>query len=151
MSSYPTGMLPMIDPVCDGQFCTLDICTGPESHGVKTPWFMKLKPVLDPDKSTPPVELVKMDGWVLEKMHESDKESSLFQYCPSEQWKKELNITEIRDGYCGSCCEIIPPEMVAAYTMHNWNMLQKYDADMKKYGADPYAAETPTPVIEVFR
>ena len=137
---------------CNDPFCDLDICTGPESHSVKKPWYMTQQPVLDPgDMDAPPVELMKMDGWILEKYHEEDKESNLWQYCPSTQWKKMLSITEIRAGICDNCCETIPEEMVAAYTMHNWTMLQKYDADMKKYGRDPYDTVSTDPQIEVFR
>ena len=137
---------------CGDPFCTLDICTGPH-HATKKPWYMTQKPLLDPDKEvSPPIELLKMDGWVLEKDREEDTESSLYQYCPSMQWKKLMCITEIRAGYCESCAETIPEEMVGAYTMHNWNMLQKYDADMKKYGQQPYdPVGTEAPNIQVFR
>ena len=147
MSSFGFGV-----PACGDQNCELDICNGPESHGVKKPWFMTLKPVLDPDKMMPPpVTLMKMDGWVLEKSDEKSKESGIFQYCPSMQWKKLLGIIEIQEGYCQNCCEAIPEEIVAAYTMHNWNMLQKYDAELKKYGSDPYGAETGLTDIKVYR
>ena len=155
MSTYPVAHLPdMGAPACGDVFCTLDICIGVESHGgPKKPWYMTVKPTLDASKQQPdPILLMKMDGWVLEKYTEKDKESSVFQYCPSMQWKKDISITEIRAGYCDACCEAIPEEIVAAFTMHNWNMLQKYDADMKKYSHDPYAAETGSdPHIEVFR
>ena len=153
MSAYGVASLPNIrGPICQDIFCLLDPCPGPENHGVKKPWYMTQTPVLDSSlDESPPIELMKMGGWVLEKFNEADNESSLCQYCPSEQWKKTLTITEIREGYCNACSESIPEEMVAAYTMHNWNMLQKYDADMKKYGADPYTSESTDVNIQVFR
>lgn len=133
------------DPSCQDSFC----CDSPD---VKKPWYMTQKPVVDPaNEPSPPIVLMKMDGWVLEKILESDTESCLSQYCPSAQWKKSMSIAEIRAGLCNSCCEVIPEEMVAAYTMHNWTMLQQYDKDMKEYGCDPYDSTTTSADIQVYR
>lgn len=140
-------------PACGDPTCQLLICMGPESHGVNEPWYMTQKPIVNPKQIQPdPIVLLKMDGWVLEKWKESDTESNLWQYCPSTQWKKEISVSEVRAGMCDSCYETIPEEMVAAYTMHNWTMLQKYDADMKKYGADLYNSMVDGPPgIQVYR
>ncbi len=139
-------------PACGDPFCDLDICQGPKSHGIKKPWFMNVNPVHNPVNDPPPsIVLMKVEGWVLEKFLESDTESQLWQYCPSMQWKKQMTIAEIRDGYCTSCSEDIPEEIVAAYTMHNWAMLQKYDADMKKYGPDTYDPVQVETGIQVYK
>lgn len=156
MSTYPPNLLPSIaslgEPACGDMSCQLDVCMGLESHGVKKPWYMTQQPVLDPKNIPPPaIVLMKMGAWVLEKHAEEDNESNLWQYCPSHQWKKALTIMEIRAGMCDACCETIPEEIVAAYTMHNWTMLQQYDSDMKKYGHDPYATHVDPPPIQVFR
>ena len=155
MSTYPADAMPTLgyngDPACGDPKCQLSICKGPESHGVKKPWYLTVKPTLDPAHDIPdPVLLMKIDGWVLEKASESDIDSTLFHYCTSTQWKKQLMVTEIRSGYCDDCCEIMPEEIVGAFIMHNWAMLQKYDSDMKKYGNDPYDPMTENK-IEVFR
>ena len=147
MSTYPEDS----GPSCGMPTCTLSLCQGPDSHS-KKPWYLSQNPVMNPNMIGPtPVELMKIDGWVLEKNSESDIDSTLFHYCPSTQWKKQLMIPEIRAGLCDDCCELMPKEIVAAFTMHNWTMLQKYDSDMKKYGNDPYHPITTETKIEVFR
>ncbi len=64
--------------------------------------------------------------------------------------KKVMGISEIRGGYCLDCHEDIPHEIVGAWTMHNWNSLQTWDANEKKYGnCEPEA--TSGERIRVFR
>ncbi len=139
---------PVVAPQCGDPNCDLEICN---HQPKKKPWFMTITPVHD-DKEVvgDPVVLMKQDGFILEKWHESDNESNIQHYCSSIQWKKVMGISEIRGGYCLDCHEDIPHEIVGAWTMHNWNSLQTWDANEKKYGnCEPEA--TSGERIRVFR
>jgi hypothetical protein len=126
--------------VCDGTFC---------NGTVKKPWYMTVKPIRDPDVIDP-VQLLKIGTWVIEKWAEDDQESFVQHYCPDKQWKKHMDIDEVRGGYCLSCHENIPEEITGAWTLHNWKGLQAYDKDKTRYGVDPFDTEE-CALIEVFR
>lgn len=138
-------------PMCGVPNCKEDACVTPLAP--KEPWYMLLKPVPRDDLiRSDPVVLMKQDGWVLEKASEDASDSDVYHYCPSDQWKKFLSISEVRAGYCDQCHEDIPVEIVGAYTMHNWQALQQYDKNMELYGySDTQPEATDLPAILVYR
>jgi hypothetical protein len=102
-------------------------------------------PIGEPDPD--PIVLLKENGWTLEKWHESDTESQMWHYCPQMQWKKHIGINEVRQGYCTQCLEDAPLELVGAYTMHNWQMLQQHDAEMAKWAG----LDEEVPLVRIFK
>lgn len=135
------------DPNCDLLMCG----KGLAAHDLKKPWFLTQKPVPKGTLIPDPIVLMKEGSWMLEKADEAATESNLHHYCPSMQWKKSISINEVRDGYCLECMEEVPEEVVAAYTLHNWQWIQQYDRDMALYEKQGIDVFETTPMIEVFR
>jgi hypothetical protein len=122
-----------------------------KGHNEKLPWYMTQKPVPKGSLIPDPILLMKEGSWKLEKSCETDTDSVLSHYCPSTQWKKAVSIDEVREGQCLECMEDIPEEIVAAWTLHNWQWIQQYDKDMAMYAKDGIDVYETASMIEIFR
>jgi len=83
-------------------------------------WWWEAKPVLESITRPEPIRLLSIDGWFLEKLYDGADWSTVCHYCRPAYWKISNNHHNVENGYCISCCEEIPKESIAAYTLHNW-------------------------------
>ena len=105
-------------------------------------WWWKAKPVVNPIIVPEPIRLLSVDGWFLEKTTDSADFSNVYHYCKFAYWKALNHYYSVKNGYCSYCCEEMPKEIIAAYTLHNWQHINSGRNE------EPELFQTP---IEVFR